>query len=61
MFVVCPITFDLIDANWYESIEDAKEDAFQWSVELNGESVQVYEAIPENRAYTLKPLCLIEA
>jgi hypothetical protein len=61
MFVICPITFDLIDANWYESVDDAKEDALAWSAELNGESVKVYEAIVENRAYTFNPLCVIQA
>ena len=48
MFVICPGTFDLADAEWYEDIDDAKEDALDWSVELAGRSVIVYEAIEED-------------
>jgi len=45
MFVSCPVSFDLIDAEWYDDVDNAKEDALDWSVELNGENVIVYEAI----------------
>ena len=44
MFVSCPVSFDLIDAEWYDDVDNAKEDALDWSVELNGENVIVYEA-----------------
>ena len=47
MFVVCPVSFD---------IEDAKEDAMDWSVELNGENVIVYEAVEGTFGYDFKPL-----
>jgi hypothetical protein len=47
MFVSCPVSFDLIDAEWYEDFHSAKEDALGWSVELSGENVIVYEAIEE--------------
>lgn len=45
MFVSCPVSFDLIDAEWYDDVDNAKDDALDWSVELNGENVIVYEAI----------------
>ena len=47
MFVACPVTFTLEDAEWFDELEDAKEDALDWSVELSGENVIVYEAIEE--------------
>ena len=61
MFLACPVSFDLCDANWYEDVDCAKDDALDWSVELHGEPVKVYEAIPEDGAYTFKPLSLITA
>ena len=61
MFIVCPTTFPLEDANWYEDVGLAKEDALDWSVELNGESVKVYEAVVEDGAYTFNPICVIGA
>ena len=48
MFVICPVTFTLEDAEWFDELEDAKEDALDWSVELSGENVIVYEAIEED-------------
>jgi len=33
MFIACPVTFPLEDAEWFEDIADAKEDALDWSVE----------------------------
>ena len=47
MFVACPISFDLIDAEWYQDLDKAKEDALNWSVELSGEKVIVYQALEE--------------
>ena len=62
MFVICPGTFDLADAEWFEDIDDAKEEALDWSVELDGRSVIVYEAIEEDDgAYEFKPLSSIFA
>ena len=48
MFVSCPVSFDLIDAEWYDTVDEAKEDALDWSVELSGENVIIYEAIEED-------------
>jgi len=44
MFVICPKSFDLIDAEWFDNLYEAKEEALDWSVELSGENVIVYEA-----------------
>ena len=44
MFLSCPVSFDLIDAEWYQDVDNAKEDALDWSVELSGETVFVYQA-----------------
>ena len=56
MFVVCPVSFDIEDAAVHDQIEDAKEDAMDWSVELNGENVIVYEAVEGSFGYDFKPL-----
>jgi hypothetical protein len=56
MFVVCPVSFDLQDAEWHDDLYDAKEDAMDWSVELDGENVIVYEAVEGNSGYDFKPL-----
>ena len=45
MFISCPVSFDLSDAEWFDNVNDAKDDALVWSVELNGENVVVYEAV----------------
>ena len=45
MFVVCPVQYNLIDAEWYDNIDDASENALEWSVDLQGSNVKVYEAI----------------
>lgn len=45
MFLSCPVSFDLMDAEWYDNLDDAKEDALDWSVELSGENVNVYKAL----------------
>jgi hypothetical protein len=56
MFVSCPVSFDLIDAEWYDDIDEAKEDALDWSVELSGENVIVYEAINNEGDYSFNKL-----
>jgi hypothetical protein len=48
MFITCPVTFILEDAEWFDDIDEAKENALDWSVELSGENVIVYEAIEED-------------
>ena len=45
MFVICPKSFDLIDAEWFDNVYEAKDEALDWSVELSGENVIVYEEI----------------
>jgi hypothetical protein len=45
MFLSCPVSYDLIDAQWYQDLDEAKEDALDWSVELSGENVIVYQAV----------------
>jgi hypothetical protein len=61
MFIACPVTFILEDAEWFDDIDDAKESALDWSVELSGENVIVYEAIEGNYGYDFKPLSMISA
>lgn len=61
MFVACPVGVLLEDANWYETLEDAQEDALDWSVELSGENVIVYEAIEADGGYKFQPLKMIFA
>ncbi len=61
MFVVCPVSFDLEDAEWHDDLYDAKEDALDWSVELSGENVIVYEAIEGEDGYNFQPLTLINS
>jgi hypothetical protein len=46
----------LQDAAVHDHLYDAKEDAMDWSVELNGENVIVYEAVEGNFGYDFKPL-----
>ena len=60
MFVICPASFDLADAEWFDNVCEAKEEAFDWSVELAGNNVIVYEAVEEedgayqfNRLYSV--------
>ena len=59
MFVCCPVSFDLSDAEWFDNVNDAKDDALVWSVELNGENVVVYEAVEGNYGYKFNPLSSI--
>lgn len=62
MFLSCPVSLDLIDAEWYQDVDDAKEDALDWSVELSGEKVIVYQAIEgEDGDYEFKKLCAVFA
>jgi len=62
MFLSCPVSFDLIDAEWFEDLDDAKEDALDWSVDLDGENVIVYEAIEgESGEYNFNRLCAMSA
>ncbi len=56
MFVSCPVSFDLIDAEWYSDVDDAKENALDWSVELSGETVIVYEAQDDDGGYKFNQL-----
>jgi len=48
MFVICPGTFDLADAEWFEDIDEAKEEALDWSVELAGRNVIVYDVLEDD-------------
>jgi len=61
MFIICPVSFDLCDAEWYDDIDDASENALEWSVDLQGSNVKVYEAILRNdETYSfncLKSIC----
>ena len=61
MFLSCPVTFDLQDAEWFDNIQDAKDDAMNWSIKLSGENVIVYEAIDGPYGYDYKPLTSIFA
>ena len=62
MFISCPVSFDLCDAEWFDNVNDAKDDALVWSVELNGESVVVYEALDAGEdGYEFKPLSSVFA
>ena len=62
MFITCPASFDLIDAEWFDDLYDAKEDALNWSCDLDGEKVIVYEAQEdEDGSYDFKKLCAIYA
>lgn len=62
MYLSCPVSYDLIDAEWYQDVDDAKENALDWSVELNGENVIVYQAIENDEGeYTFNKLYSIFA
>lgn len=45
MFAVLPTSTDFCkeDAEWYTDLEKAYDVAFDWSVELHGDRVNVYE------------------
>lgn len=62
MFLICPKSYPLCDAEWFNDLTDAKEDALDWSVDLSGETVIVYKAIQEDDgAYEFKKLFAIFA
>lgn len=62
MFVTCPVTYDLIDAEWFQDVDDAKTEALDWSAELEGERVIVYQAEEgEDGDYNFKKLYAIFA
>jgi len=61
MFIACPVTSFIEDAEWYDDIDAAKEDALDWSAELSGQNVFVYEAIEGNYGYDFKPVYMISA
>ena len=61
MFLSCPVTYDLQDAEWFDDLDKAKDDAMNWSIELNGENVIVYQAIDGPDGYDFKQLTSIFA
>ena len=62
MFLSCPVSLDLIDAEWFSDLDAAKESALDWSVDLCGENVIVYEAIENDEGgYSFNKLCAIFA
>ena len=61
MLLSCPVTYDLQDAEWFENLDKAKDDAMNWSVKLSGEKVIVYEAIDGPDGYNFKQLTSIFA
>ena len=62
MFLSCPVSFDLIDAEWYDDLDVAREDALNWSVKLSGENVIVYRAVEsEDGAYEFNKLYAISS
>ena len=56
MYLSCPVTYDLQDAEWFDNLLEAQDDAMDWSIELSGEKVIVYEAIDGPYGYTFNPL-----
>lgn len=43
MFLVLPTSLPKEDAEWYTDLEEAYDVAFDWSAELHGERVNIYE------------------
>lgn len=45
MFVVLPVGDDFVkdDAEWFTNLEEAYDVALDWSVELHGQMVNIYE------------------
>lgn len=45
MFAILPVSSDFCkdDAEWFGNLESAYDSAFDWSVELNGTTVNIYE------------------
>lgn len=56
MFAICPVSYPMEDAQWFLNKHEARDSALDWSVELAGESVIVYTAIPVNGFYQFKQL-----
>ena len=56
MYLSCPFAYDLQDAEWFENIQEAKDNAVDWCLELNGKNVIVYEAIDGPDGYVFIPL-----
>jgi hypothetical protein len=56
MYLSCPVTFDLEDAEWFDNLQSAVDDAMDWSVQLSGENVIVYKAIDGPYGYDFQPL-----
>lgn len=62
MYLSCPVSVDLEEANWSLTLNEAREDALEWSVERNGENVIVYRAIEEDGGgYKFRKICSIFA
>jgi hypothetical protein len=51
----------LSDAEWYDNVDDAKENALVWSVVCNGEKVVVYEFVEGDNCYDFNPLVSVFA
>lgn len=43
MFLVLPTSLPKDDAEWYTDLEQAYDVAYDWSAELHGEQVNIYE------------------
>lgn len=62
MFAICPEDYSVeCDSEWYEDIDDAKENALSWSVNLSGSNVIVYEVIEKKYENKFKPIRIIFA
>lgn len=62
MFICCPVSLDLMDANWHLTLHEAREEALDWSVDMNGENVIVYRAEEEDDGgYKFRKICSIFA
>ncbi len=59
MFAILPVSDDFCrdDAEWYTDLEQAYDSAFDWSVDLNGTVVNIYEEYQGN----LRPLTSVFA
>ena len=51
MFAVIPVSTDYVfpeEASFFDDIEDATDDALDWSAELEGETIIVYQEIGDS-------------
>lgn len=48
-FISCPSNYSFEDAKWFHTYDEAYESSLQWSVELSGKEVLIYEVV-ENEA-----------